>query len=56
MVWEQAINNVVGGLVTIKVMEAGSKMIDKASKTRYTKTKKRTRRSRSSGFGGNIPI
>jgi len=52
MVWEQMVNNVVGGLVSIKVMETGMHMIDKTSKkTRFKKSKK------SSGlFSGDIPI
>lgn len=45
MTWNygNTIDTVVGGLVTIKIMETGMKMIDRASNTSRKKTPKTTK-------------
>ena len=54
MVWDygKTIDTVVGGLVTIKIMETGMKMIDKASSKK--KTTKKTSTSRLHSFGSSF--
>jgi len=50
MAWNygNTIDTVVGGLVTIKVMETGMNMIDRAS--RVGSSRKKTKKTGSSGF------
>jgi len=57
MGWDygKTIDTVVGGLVTIKVMESGMNMIDRASKVGSTKSKKKkTGSTKFHNFGSSL--
>lgn len=55
MTWDygKTVNTVVGGLVTIKVMETGMKMIERASNTNR-KTTAKTNKSKFHSFGASF--
>jgi len=56
MAWNygNTIDTVVGGLVTIKVMESGMNMIDRASKVGSTKSKKKNTTTKFHNFGSSL--
>jgi len=56
MAWDygNTIDTVVGGLVTIKVLETGTKMIDRAGSKVGSRKKKKTTGSKFHNFGDSL--